>query len=574
MDTADRFASPNRAVTEKVMRSVVQIVALQRAFLGNLSPVWTGSGTVIHSSGLILTNCHVANPRAMGMSAPAADMLGIAITGRSDEAPALTYIAQVAVQAPEIDLAVLKIVSGLDGKRVTSLNLPALDLGDSDALELGDQICILGYPGIGGETVTFTTGAVSGFSKESGVSAKRAWIKTDATIAGGNSGGTAVDLDGLLIGVPTQAAAGSGITPVDARPVVDTNKDGRVDENDSPIAIGGFINGLRPINLAKPLLAKAGVSAKPAASTVKPSGSAVKPPSGTVKPPSGTVKPPSGTVKPPSGAVKPPSGVVKPPSGVVKPPSGVVKPPSGVVKPSGGGSAPQPVAPPSPGLAPKATGPAFTHLVFSTQVSSDGRPINAAAILPSGSSSLYGTFEFSGMKNGLAWTQVWAVDGKTVVSEQGAWDAGATGRRVLQLRNPNGLPDGKYHLALAVKGQVAAEGEVVVGRRTDDTDTQVSGQVVDQSTGRGISGALVIALRPGVKVQTFVQQQSSDMAYTSARTDSSGRFAFPQQLPKGQAYGLVVVARGYQDLAIEGALRIGASAPEQAQLSAIALAPE
>ncbi|HNS50451.1 MAG TPA: trypsin-like peptidase domain-containing protein [Anaerolineae bacterium] len=560
MDTADRFASPNRAVTEKVMRSVVQIVALQRAFLGNLSPVWTGSGTLVHSSGLILTNCHVANPRAMGMSAPAADMLGIAITGRSDEAPALTYLAQVAAQSPEIDLAVLKIVSGLDGKKVSALNLPAIDLGDSDALELGDQVCIFGYPGIGGETVTYTTGAVSGFSKESGVSAKRAWIKTDATIAGGNSGGTAVDLDGLLIGVPTQAAAGSGITPVDARPVVDTNKDGRVDEHDSPIAIGGFINGLRPINLAKPLLAKAGVAAKPAANTVKPSGS--------------TVKPAGSTVKPPSGVVKPPSGVVKPPSGVVKPPSGTVKPPSGVVKPSGGAGAPQPVAPPSPGLAPKATGPAFTNLVFSTQVSADGRPVNAAAILASGSKSLYATFEFSGMKNGLAWTQVWAVDGKTIVSEQGAWDAGAKGRRALQLSNPSGLPNGKYHLALAVKGQVTAEGEVVVGRRSDDTDTQVSGQVVDQSNGRGIAGALVIALRPGVKVQAFVQQQSSDMAFTSARTDSSGRFTFPQQLPKGQAYGLVVVARGYRDLAIEGALRIGASAPEQAQLSAIALSPE
>ena len=563
MDIANRFASPNRAVTDKVMHCVVQVVALQRAFLGNLSPVWTGSGTLVHSSGLVLTNCHVANPRAMGMSAPAADMLGIAITQRSDEAPALTYIAKVAVQAPEMDLAVLKIVSGLDGKAVTGLNLPALELGDSDELELGDQVCIFGYPGIGGETVTFTTGAVAGFSKESGISAKRAWIKTDATIAGGNSGGTAVNLDGELIGIPTQAAAGSGITPVDARPVVDTNKDGRVDENDSPIAIGGFINGLRPINLAKPLLSKAGVGA-----TAKPSGSTVKPPSGAVKPPSGAVKPPSGTVKPPSGAVKPPSGTVKPPSGTVKPPSGTVKP-------SGGVTAPKPVAPPSPGLSPTAaTGPTFSHLVFSTKVASDGRPINAAAILPSGSSSLYATFEFDRMKNGLQWTQVWAVDGKTVVSEQGAWDAGTSGRRVLQLSNPQGLPNGKYHLALAVKGEVAAEGEVVVGRQVDDTDTQISGQVVDQSSGRGISGALVIALRPGVKVQAFLQQQSSDMAYTSARTDSSGRFTFPQQLPKGQAYGLIVVARGFQDLAIEGALRIGSNAPEQAQLSAIALTPE
>jgi len=61
------------------------------------------------------------------------------------------------------------------------------------------------------------------------------------------------------------------------------------------------------------------------------------------------------------------------------------------------------------------------------------------------------------------------------------------------------------------------------------------------------------------------------MAYTSARTNRLGRFTFPKQLPKGQAYGLIVVARGYRDLAIESALRITAKAPEHAQLDAIPL---
>ena len=66
------------------------------------------------------------------------------------------------------------------------MNLPAIVLGDSEELRLGERISIFGYPGIGGETVTFTSGNVSGFSNEKGVRDKRAWIKTDATIAGGN----------------------------------------------------------------------------------------------------------------------------------------------------------------------------------------------------------------------------------------------------------------------------------------------------------------------------------------------------------------------------------------------------
>ena len=87
----------------------------------------------------------------------------------------------------------LRIVADVKGQRVPNLNLPAVDVGDSDLLQLGDQMAIFGYPGIGGETVTFTSGNVSGFSRDPKVNSARAWIKTDATIAGGNSGGTAVN---------------------------------------------------------------------------------------------------------------------------------------------------------------------------------------------------------------------------------------------------------------------------------------------------------------------------------------------------------------------------------------------
>jgi hypothetical protein len=60
--------------------------------------------------------------------------------------------------------------------------------------------------------------------------------------------------DGRLIGVPTIAASGADTEMTDCRVVQDTNGDGRVDQNDSCIPIGGFINGLRPVNLALPLI--------------------------------------------------------------------------------------------------------------------------------------------------------------------------------------------------------------------------------------------------------------------------------------------------------------------------------
>lgn len=503
---------PERDVIVNVMKSVVQIVALKKGLLGNMSSLWTGSGTIVHPSGIILTNCHVANPRAMGMSSPEADGLAIAITQSSDEPPAITYFAEVLVQVPELDIAVLRITTELNGRAAKGLNLPFVPIGDSDELELGDTISIFGYPGIGGETVTFTSGSVSGFSHEQGISDRRAWIKTDATIAGGNSGGTAVNREGKLMGIPTQAAAGAGVTPVDARPVVDTNRDGRIDQRDTPMAIGGFINGLRPVNLAKPILAKAGM-ATPAAGSARSSGSSRKAPA-----------------------------------------------------PSAPTPAPAPVTPvqPAPG-----SGITFKNFTFSGQVTKDGRPIAPAAILPSGGKQIFASFDYDGMRNGTAWSQVWAANGQIIVSKEEKWSDGPRGRKVIFISNNAGVPDATYRVVLSVRNQVVAEGEVVVGRRVDDSDTEISGSVVDQRTGRGIADALIIALKPEVKAQDFVRKQDQSMAYTYARSNAQGGFTFPKQLPKGQAYSLIVVARGYQDLAVESALRISANAPEQATLNPI-----
>jgi hypothetical protein len=117
----------------------------------------------------------------------------------------------------------------------------------------GDPIHIFSYPAAGGGTLQYTAGVVSGFSFEAGLD-ERAWITTDATISGGSSGGTAVDSQGHLIGVPTQGSQ------LDCRPG-DTNRDGTVDAADvGCIPVGGSIGQLRPIALALPILTSAGLT--------------------------------------------------------------------------------------------------------------------------------------------------------------------------------------------------------------------------------------------------------------------------------------------------------------------------
>ncbi|HEY5638865.1 MAG TPA: serine protease [Dehalococcoidia bacterium] len=228
-------------------RSVVQIQALSGG-----DAVWWDSGTILSADGLILTNAHVVDDRYDEY-----DTLAIGITRETDEAPEAEYLADVVAVDFALDLAVVQITETSDGSSAPS-DFPFVRIGDSDALEIGDDVRILGYPGIGGETITFTDGSVSGFTAERSVG-NRAWIKTDATIAGGNSGGLAVNNAGEIIGVPTVVGSGAGAETgyVDCRVLEDTNNDGALDDDDTCVTVGGFINGLRPVGLAANMIAAA-----------------------------------------------------------------------------------------------------------------------------------------------------------------------------------------------------------------------------------------------------------------------------------------------------------------------------
>lgn len=234
-------------------RATVQIVGLDRSG----QPLCSGSGTLVSSDGMILTNAHVVSRDSVCDF----DSLGIAMTSDAGRPPDLLYGAELLALDTELDLAVLTVGAPLNDGVTGLSSFPAMSLGDSDDLHIGDDLRILGYPEIGGETITFTNGSVSGFTAQAGIG-DRALIKTDATIAGGNSGGAAIDTGGRLIGIPTKARASESGPAVDCRPLADTNNDGQVDANDNCVPIGGFLNGLRPINLAKPLI-EAAASATP-----------------------------------------------------------------------------------------------------------------------------------------------------------------------------------------------------------------------------------------------------------------------------------------------------------------------
>jgi Do/DeqQ family serine protease len=139
-----------------------------------------GSGVIVGADGLIVTNHHVVEG-ADQVSAVLAD-------GRSFEARLVAADARS-------DLALLRIDPGREP-------LPALPLGDSDSIEVGDLVLAIGNPFGIGQTVT--SGIVSAVARRTPqLESDVAFIQTDAAINPGNSGGALVGLDGSLIGVNT-----------------------------------------------------------------------------------------------------------------------------------------------------------------------------------------------------------------------------------------------------------------------------------------------------------------------------------------------------------------------------------
>ncbi len=144
-----------------------------------------GSGVILSEQGYILTNHHVIS---------GADTIQVSLRdGRS-------AAAKIIGSDPETDLAVLKI----DLPR-----LPAIALGQSDRIRVGDVVLAIGNPFGVGQTVTMGIVSATG-RNQLGISTFENFIQTDAAINPGNSGGALVDAYGDLIGINTAIFSRSG----------------------------------------------------------------------------------------------------------------------------------------------------------------------------------------------------------------------------------------------------------------------------------------------------------------------------------------------------------------------------
>lgn len=144
----------------------------------------SGSGVIISADGYIVTNNHVVE---------GADELTVTLNDNRE------FSARIIGTDKTTDLALIKI----DGK-----NLPALPIGDSDKLKVGEWVLAVGNPF--NLTSTVTAGIVSAKARSLGANGVESFIQTDAAINAGNSGGALVNTQGELIGINAMLTSPTG----------------------------------------------------------------------------------------------------------------------------------------------------------------------------------------------------------------------------------------------------------------------------------------------------------------------------------------------------------------------------
>lgn len=563
----------DREALQKALRATVHVVVPIDGEDGVYS---TGSGTVLDADrGLILTNFHVmADVEGNG------DLYnedGIAIIGVSPDnlrgTPVYKYVAELVRGTEEWDLAVLRIVGLLDDSQAAlpaNLGLIAIERGDSEELLPGDKLAVVGYPGLGGSSITFTEGVVAGFLDENKDGVYE-WIKTDTEINQGNSGGLTINNEGDFVGVPTMFRF---------------NTDG-----------GGKLSLVRPGSIAldfydsaalgqggdkQDRITRPSVSAPVAEGAVAISnvefGSAV-----------------NNRNRVTGAATSFPSAIndlyvsydytgfdrnktfayqwyldgdpvyadsfqwagevdgvdwlnLHSDRGL---PDGAYEVEitfDGVSLYRGGVTI--------GAQAQQQTGAAgFGPIIFAAEIGDDNRPVNPGNTFVE-IGEVFAFFDVTSVEDGAPWATRWLYEDEEVLVEEGEWDQGDIGSTWVSLAHPDGLPEGKFTLELYLDNDLSQSASFTVaaqGRGQRVRNINVEGVVKDaDNSRRTISGAMIVLLTPGVATQAWIDADFDEgMVYASGTSGRNGKFQLDAKVTPGERYSVIVVHDDYKPIQVD-----------------------
>ncbi len=186
---------PALTLAESDNNSTVQITSYKKLYTGQILAFGSGSGTLISSNGLMISNNHVIfNENEQ----KPLDVFEVCITFNVEKEPDCEYTARLVAHSKDLDISILK----LNSKDVFGNTVPGLkylNYRTTSFPKEEDDIQVIGYPGSGGESITITKGQISGYDTYN----EFKYYKTDTDFDHGSSGGTVLDASGNYIGIPT-----------------------------------------------------------------------------------------------------------------------------------------------------------------------------------------------------------------------------------------------------------------------------------------------------------------------------------------------------------------------------------
>jgi hypothetical protein len=515
----------------------------------------SGSGTVMEAhKGYILTNYHVLGDEERGelYNEAGEAIVGVMPTNLRG-APILKYRANVVAGDPELDLALLRI-TGLVGtarrELPENLGLTAIEQANSDELMIGDPLYVLGYPNLGGNTLTMSQGLVSGFLDEDNNEVFE-WIKTDAEVNHGNSGGLATNANWEFIGVPTAGVAdvesagkisfirsgavalqfyertlvGNAATTESNGPRVQSVEFGSAVNRRSEIVRPGvhFQPGLTDLYAA---FSYAGFSDGESFTTVwYHDGAEVN-------------RERFAWEQGASGrswvSLYDEEGLA---DGFYE--LALLLKERALYR----GGVTLGAAPP--------VSCTFGPITFATGVDDEGEPTDAGERFGS-VKTIYAFFTASDLRNGTPWGVVWSYEGRAVLRDETAWDAGSATTQWVSLTHPNGLPAGEFTLELSCAGEAVQRGAFSITARPPQPNRGVNviGSIAESDNRRRrVVGALVLFLNPSVTVDAWVGTDfSEELIYASGTSNEAGEYQLDARVMPGEQYSIVVIHDDYEPI--------------------------
>ena len=214
LESKPKDADSNKSYTaesafNKVSDSVVGIVGYTDKITTVENSATQGSGIILTSDGYVVTNAHV-----IGNSKTTYLLQVVTSDGKSYNAGVVGYDSRT-------DIAVLKMDDAKDLKAAT--------FGNSENIELGEDIIVVGNPGGLDYQNSITKGIVSAVDRKMSSTSLVKYIQTDAAINPGNSGGPIVNLYGQVVGIATAKIVsekyegmGFAIPSATAKDIIDT----------------------------------------------------------------------------------------------------------------------------------------------------------------------------------------------------------------------------------------------------------------------------------------------------------------------------------------------------------------